>query len=225
MARCEDGLVRALLDLLLPPACAGCGREGVALCTRCLGPLRRRLDEPPGVPIGVPFALPRGLVQLEWCSAFTGPARRALHALKYDGERRLVPILGALLAERWRRAGVRADLVSYVPVHTARLRERGFDQAELLARAAARELRLPCLGALRRRSSTAAQHALGRSARAANVGRAFEVPASLRSQLAGRWVVVVDDVLTTGATLAACAEALLEGGAEAVAGLTVARER
>jgi competence protein ComFC len=217
--------VSALLDLLLPPVCPGCGREGAPICPACLGPLRRRLLEPAGVPVGLPFDLPAGLVQLEWCSAFSGPARAALHALKYDGERRLAPVLSALLAERWRQAGVRADLVSFVPVHEARRRERGFDQAELLARAAATSLGLQCLPLLRRRASTSAQHALGRGARAANVGGVFEVPATVGAVIEGRWILLVDDVVTTGATLAACAAALLDAGAEAVAGLTVARER
>lgn len=215
----------ALLDLLLPPVCPGCGREGAPICPACLGPLRRRLLEPAGVPVGLPFELPGGLVQLEWCSAFSGPARAALHALKYDGERRLAPVLGGLLAERWRQAGVRADLVCFVPVHDARRRERGFDQAELLARAAATGLGLPCLPLLRRRASTSAQHALGRGARAANVGGVFEVPATAGAVIARRWILLIDDVVTTGATLAACATALLDAGAEAVAGLTVARER
>lgn len=215
----------ALLDLLLPPVCPGCGREGAPICPVCLGPLRRRLLEPAGVPVGLPFELPAGLVQLEWCSAFSGPARAALHALKYDGERRLAPVLGGLLAERWRQAGVRADLVSFVPVHEARRRERGFDQAELLARATAKGLGLSCLPLLWRRASTSAQHALGRGARAANVGGVFEVPPRAGSIIAGRWILVIDDVVTTGATLAACATALLDAGAEAVAGLTVARER
>lgn len=215
----------ALLDLLLPPACPGCGREGAPICSTCLAPLRRRLLEPAGVPVGLPFELPGGLVQLEWCSAFSGPARAALHALKYDGERRLAPVLGSLLAERWRQAGVRADLVCFVPVHEARRRERGFDQAELLARAAATCLSLPCLPLLRRRASTSAQHALGRGARAANVGGVFEVPATAGSVIADRWILLIDDVVTTGATLAACATGLLDAGAEAVAGLTVARER
>jgi ComF family protein len=217
--------VSALLDLLLPPVCPGCGREGAPICQACLGPLRRRLLEPAGAPVGLPFDLPAGLVQLEWCSAFSGPARAALHALKYDGERRLAPILGGLLAERWRQAGVRADLVGFVPVHEARRRERGFDQAELIARAAARALSLSCLPLLRRRSSTSAQHALGRGARAANVGGVFEVPSAAEAAVRGRWILLVDDVVTTGATLAACATALLDAGAEAVAGLTVARER
>ncbi|MDP8905859.1 MAG: hypothetical protein M3N29_11270, partial [Chloroflexota bacterium] len=76
-----------LLDLLLPPHCPGCGREGSAPCADCRGAIARRLKEPPGVPIGLAAGLPAGLAQLEWCASFSGPARAALHALKYAGER------------------------------------------------------------------------------------------------------------------------------------------
>ena len=219
------GPVAALLDLILPPACAGCGREGKPLCRSCLGPLRRRLDEPPGVPIGAPFAMPLGLVQLEWVSAYTGPGRAALQALKYDGERRLVPVLARAMAARWRVAGIGADLVTHVPVHQDRRRSRGFDQAELLGRAVAAQLRLPFASLLERTTATRAQYALGRGARAANVGRAFAAAPRAADLVRGRWILLVDDVVTTGATLSACAEALRESGAAAVCGLTVARER
>ncbi|MBA2556106.1 MAG: hypothetical protein H0V12_01975, partial [Chloroflexi bacterium] len=97
--------MRAFLDLLLPPRCPGCGCEGEVLCGKCRRNLERRLDEPAGMPIGLPGTVPRGLVQLEWCASFTGPARAAIHALKYQGERRLAAPLGELLAARWLRAG------------------------------------------------------------------------------------------------------------------------
>src|SRR4051794_28654937 len=126
--------MRAVLDLLLPPRCPGCDTEGVVLCQRCATPLRRRMEEPAGVPIGLPSDLPDGVLQLEWCAAFTGPVRAAVHALKYGGERRLLEPLGSAMAERWRHATVGGDLLVPVPVHPSRRRERGFDQAEELAR-------------------------------------------------------------------------------------------
>jgi ComF family protein len=215
----------AILDLLLPPACPGCGQEGDLICPGCMPAFRRRLSEPPGAPIGLLVELPTGLLQLEWCASFTGPVRAALHVLKYDGERRLARPLGQLLAERWKRAGVSGELLVPVPIHAARLRERGFNQAALLAREAGRALRLPVVDVLVRGQETGAQHALGRGARAANVGRAFTVAPRSERTLAGRWVILVDDVTTTGATLAECAHALLSAGVSAVSGLTVARER
>ncbi|CAN5792608.1 ComF family protein [soil metagenome] len=217
--------MRAFLDLLLPPVCPGCRREGEVLCAACRSHLERRLGEPAGVPIGLANALPRGLVQSEWCAAFSGPARAALLALKYDGERRLAEPLGELLARRWSQAGAGGDTLVPVPIHPERRRERGFDQAELLAQVAGRHLRLPVVPALMRRQRTAAQHSLGRAERADNVGGAFAVRPGMSKDVGGRWLVLVDDVATTGATLSGCAAALHAAGALAVSAITLARER
>src|SRR5262245_59784924 len=108
--------MHAVLDLLLPPTCPGCEVEGRVLCAACDRWLARRLDEPAGLPLGLPWPLPAGLVQLEWCAAFTGPVRAAVHAHKYRGERRLADPLGGAMAARWRRAGGPADVVVHVPV-------------------------------------------------------------------------------------------------------------
>ena len=217
--------VDRLLDLLLPPACPGCGREGSAICSVCERHLRRRIEEPPGVPIGLRSNQPAGLVQLEWCCAYSGPARACLHALKYDGERRLVEPLADLMAVRWQRAGAGGEVLVPVPVHAARRRQRGFDQAELLARGVGHRLGLTVVNALERAARTEAQHSLGRRARAANVGGAFVAAQPSRAPVKGRWVVLVDDVVTTGATMSGCAQALYDAGATAVSGLALARER
>jgi ComF family protein len=129
------------------------------------------------------------------------------------------------MARRWRAVGIGGDVLVAVPVHAARRRERGFDQAELLAHEAGLALGLPVVAALRRAARTTAQHALGRGARAGNVGHAFAVDPALRPAVAGKWPVLIDDVVTTGATISACAEALYEAGARAVSGLSLARER
>src|SRR5439155_13492856 len=102
-----------------------------------------------------------------------------------------------------------------------RLLDRGFDQAVLLAATAARELELQSVAALERRESTAAQHALGRADRARNVEGVFAVPPVTAPLVRGRWVVLIDDVTTTGATLAGCAAALRKEGVVAVSALTV----
>jgi ComF family protein len=211
------------LDAALPANCVGCGTEGLPLCGGCAGRLDARLHAPAGVAIGLPGDLPAPLLQLEWCAPFHATIRDALHAIKYSGEQRLAEPLGRAIARRWARVGVGADLVTHVPVHTDRARHRGYDQAELIARVGARHLGLPHAPLLARRRATAAQFDLDRGDRAANVEGAFAVATT--ADLRGRWVLLIDDVVTTGATLAACATALEAAGALATSAITVARER
>lgn len=220
----RTGIDRAL-DAAFPGTCVACGRDGPALCARCGDALDARLDLPPGVPIGLPADIPEPLLQLEWCAGFRGPVRDALHAIKYRGERRVAEYLGAAVARRWARAGVGGEVVVHVPVHATRRRDRGFDQAEDIARVAAHHLGLPHLAALERIHATVAQFDLDRADRARNVIGAFGVRANDGPRIQGRWIVLIDDVLTTGATLAACATALESAGAAAVSAITVARER
>ena len=213
------------LDAALPAACVGCGREGRPICRACEPALDARLATPAGVPIGLPGELPEPLVQLEWCAQFRGVTRDALHAIKYAGEQRLAEPLGRAVARRWSAAGVGAELVTNVPVPADRERQRGYDQAALIARAAARELGLPCVPLVRRARATIAQFDLDRRDRARNVRGAFVVDPRRAPDVQGRWIVLIDDVMTTGATLAASATALLDAGALAVSAITVARER
>ena len=217
--------MRVILDLLLPPRCPGCGLEGAVICDDCQRPLRRRMAEPPGVPLGLPAVMPEHVIQLEWCASFSGPVRAAIHALKYRAERRLAEPLATALADRWRRVGIGTEIVTWVPVHEARRRERGFDQAEALAVAMASLLGLPVMACLERRQRTHAQHALGQAERADNVAGAFGVRDSARAGVAGSWLLLVDDTMTTGATLSGCAGALMSARARAVSAITVARDR
>jgi ComF family protein len=219
------GVAGRVLDLAFPGACVGCGVDGPLLCAPCGRALDARLDLPPGVPIGLPGDIPEPLLQLEWCAGFRGVVRDALHAIKYGGEQRLAGPLGEAVARRWSAAGAGGTTVVHVPVHAARRRGRGYDQAELIARAAAGALRLPHVAALERRRATIAQFDLDRADRARNVDGAFHVRPDAEPAVRDRWIVLVDDVLTTGATLAACATALEAAGALAVSAITVARER
>jgi ComF family protein len=218
------------LDLAFPAACAGCGREGEPLCSACRPALDARLALPGGTPIGLPADLPMPLLQIEWCAPFAGSVRAALHQLKYGGERRLATPLGEAVARRWARVGVGATVIVPVPVHADRERQRGYDQAALIAEVAARALGLPYVPALDRARATAAQFELGRNERAANVAGAFRLRGTTTrtrdvAAIVGQWVLLVDDVVTTGATLAACAETLDDAGAYAVSAVAVARER
>jgi predicted amidophosphoribosyltransferase len=110
-------------------------------------------------------------------------------------------------------------------VHAERARRRGYDQAFLLAAGVAERLHVPWLAALERTRHTTPQFELGRRARKTNVSGAFALRAGAGSVVAGRWPILIDDVVTTGSTLVACADALYEAGAIGVSALTVARER
>ena len=215
----------ALLDLILPPACAGCGRSGALLCPECLGsltPASRSQDRfvAPDAAVVVGDALVLAMAAF----AHAGPMRRALAALKYSGASRLAPILARaaapalapLLAVRGS-----ATLVP-VPVHRERLRSRGYNQAELIARALARTSRQPYETLLERVRPTTRQHRLDRVARLANLRGAFAVREGAMTVPAA--VILVDDIITTTATLEACASVLREAGVEAVYGFAVARE-
>ncbi len=218
-------LIVALLDLLMPPACAGCGRTGALLCNACLGRLEppwraedRFVAPDAGVVIG--DALTLALAAF----AYQGPMRRALAALKYTGASRLAPILAQAsmpaLQSLTTISGSAAVLVP-VPVHRERRRVRGYNQAELIARAMAKGSGRPCLALLERVRPTTRQHRLDRAARLANLRGAFRVSPKVSVPAA---VILVDDIITTTATLEACASVLREAGVSAVYGFAVARE-
>lgn len=201
-----------IAELLFPPVCLGCRRLlrsdlSLPLCTACA---REQAPLPP---------TDRVLAGVEALHAYDGPLARAVAALKYSGEVELAGPLGRLLARAdalqrpW-------DLVAPVPMHPWRAVLRGYNHAALLARSAARHARLPLAPRLLRRLRAAPPQAgLDAAARRRNLDGAIGV----RRPVAGRRVLVVDDVTTTGATLGACLAALREAGAVEVAGLALLR--
>ena len=210
---------RALLAFALPDSCLSCSAPLEAsrtdLCLACenaLGPAARRVQLP-----GEGVAL---------CAyAFEGPVRSLIHALKYGGRTSIADRLGEALAELVAAEVAaadppgRPDLVAPVPLHCVRARERGFNQSELLARALAPRLGVPLGRPLRKVRHTPPQAGLQRQERlAAQVG-VFEADTNACE---GRLVLLVDDVVTTGATMAAASRALTDAGAAGVSCVAVA---
>lgn len=216
--------VLALLDLLMPPACAACGRSGALLCPECLNAFRppsraadRFLAPDAGVVLGDSLSL--GVTAF----AYEGPMRRSLAALKYAGASRMAPIL-ARAADPALRGLLDLSgpsMLVPVPLHPERRRARGYNQAELLCRSLAERTGLPTGNVLRRARPTTRQHRLNRVARLHNLREAFVVhpPFSLPDS-----VILVDDIVTTAATLEACASVLRDAGCATVYGFAVARE-
>jgi ComF family protein len=155
---------------------------------------------------------------------YEGTARAAIHALKYHGQRRVAAPLAALMAATWRASGARADVIVPVPLHASRARQRGFNQANLLARELARDLGIPLRrDALTRVRPTAPQARLPRVERLRNVAGAFALRPPATAALAGRAVLLVDDVISTGATIQAAASALRDAHPAAIYALALAR--
>lgn len=226
-----------LLDLVFPPRCAGCGTRGTVLCTACLASIappdtrrcagcQRPLAAPAVVGLCAPCAAAgtAPLSGLLVAARYDGAARQAIWALKYHGQRRLAAPLGDLLACAAAALPASPDLVAPVPLHLRRQRRRGYNQAELLARRCASNLKLRMRADLLQRvRETPPQVGLGAVARRENVAGAFTVAPGLAPVVAGRQVLLIDDVCTTGATLSAAAQTLRAAGAATVWGLTIAQ--
>ena len=202
-----------LLQLLFPYECPGCGRrvESEFLCSEC----RRTLVRAKETTIMAVSAT--GIMQAMalWKFEENKPVQRVLHQLKYANTPWLGLSIGVLLAEALlESSSSSADLIVPVPLHAARQLERGYNQSEWIARGVSRRLDIPMVPkALVRRRSTVSQTALSREQRWQNTDGAFAVGSR---RVSGRHVILVDDTLTTGATLMSCAHALIHGGATSV---------
>jgi competence protein ComFC len=229
-----QGLTRlgeAALDLLYPPHCGLCHKDGAFLCDACRDGLPRADGRrctvcwlpQPGSTCHACAEHPTALSRLRSVYRYESDVRRLVHAFKFGGQSSLAKALGDAMAERQAASGGDYDLVVPVPLAPSRARQRGYNQAELLARRVATRLNVPLAAALRRTQDGKPQ-ALSATAeeRRRNVVGAFEVVRA--DAVAGRRILVVDDVATTGASLDACARTLLDAGAEDVGGLTLARE-
>lgn len=226
--RLASALRQGALDLLFPSKCAGCGRAGELLCRTCLGDATRldsrvcRHCATPtgrGTLCGACAAVPPALYRLIAAFTYDGAIRRAIHSFKYQDIRALAPVLADALASDPRLGRLEADALVPVPLHERRLRERGYNQAELLARELGTRMGLPMRTDLVRRVGDGPSQ-LDAADRRANVERAFEAEGEAR----GMHLMLVDDVATTGSTLNACAHVLLKAGAGRVGAIVVAKD-
>lgn len=200
--RCRSGLVP-----IEPPCCLLCGRhvERPGRCPEC--------DRTSS------FVLSRSFGKYE------GILRELLHRFKFSREQELAPVLGFCLTQAWdlHFSQLPIDFLVPVPVHAERLKERGYNQAERLARHLSSYSSIPCLTALQRNRHMKGQASRDRKERLQALEGAYACDPALRDLVSGRRILLVDDIYTTGATAEACSQALLEGGAGEVYVITVAR--
>lgn len=205
-------LVAQAVDLLYPRTCNHCARVGHAWCSHCRAVLE-----------AYPFALSERELDSGLHVISVGPhdglLRDAIHAFKFDGARDLAEILGAALDDGFIQSQLDIDVVVPVPLHERRFRWRGYNQAALLADVVAANLGVPHEALLTRTRYTGTQVGRDAAARRVAVDGAF---AASPAQVNGRRVLLVDDVVTTGSTLSACAEALADAGASFVIAACIA---
>lgn len=236
---------RLALDAVLPPQCLACARLVDApgtLCGTCWSRIAwlapplcaccgRPFEFDPGMGAGDERLLcgpclraPPDFARARAVFRYDEASRGLVLAFKHADRTHGAPAFGRWLARAGAELLAEADLVAPVPLHWTRLAWRRFNQSALLAQAAAAASGRPCVpDLLIRRRRTPTQGELGRSARARNVRRAFAVHRRHGGKVAGRRIVLVDDVFTTGATVEECARTLLAAGAAAVDVLTLAR--
>jgi ComF family protein len=226
--RAWRGPCRLALDLVLPPLCPSCRDplgDGVGLCAACWTKLS--FIEPPSR-LGIPFLYDPGpgLLSMEAIAdppaydraraavRYDDIARALVHNFKYGDQLDLAPLMGRWMARAGRELVAEADALIPVPLHWRRLWARRFNQSAALAAAIAQPKGVPVLhSALKRERTTVQQVGLSRAQRADDVQGAFAVPPEEKGNVAGRRMLLIDDVLTSGVTVDTCARAPLRAGA------------
>ena len=232
--------LRFALDFALPPLCPACrgvlGHSG-GLCGACWSklafiapPYCERLGTPfgydpgPGVLSTEAVANPPAFARARAAVRYDDVASKLVHSLKYGDRLDLAPTMGRWMAQAGRELTKDADALVPVPLHWRRLWARRFNQAAALAREISQASNVPVLDdTLKRLRATPQQVGLNRTDRATNVQGAFAVPDERRAAVVDRRLVLVDDVLTSGATVDTCTRALLRAGAARVDVLVFAR--
>jgi ComF family protein len=200
----------SFLNLIFPPRCEVCQtNNSQAICQKCFSQIK--------------FMKPH--LGVHCVSVYDGALRTAIHRFKFKGRKKLAHALGLVMVQYLSQSPSLAmneiDLIVPVPLHNKRLRQRGFNQTELLARVLSKYYGVPVQPALARTRDTKAQFDLPRTERFTNIDGAFEVID--HDLIHGRRVLLLDDIYTTGATIAECSKALQAAGARRVEILTLSR--
>lgn len=213
-----------LINLILPPTCGNCGLVGDLLCTECKAkivwleePICKLCGRPQEIAVNRCFNCRQErplLRQIRAATLYTDPVRRVIQRMKYEGYFALAEPLAELMFRSWPQWQQTVDLVIPIPLHNERQRERGYNQSELLVRALEGRLGWESESkALSRVRRTQPQVGLSPSERRANVQGAFEADGTV---VTNKRILLVDDVCTTGSTLQAAADVLINSGAVAV---------
>ena len=229
--RSAHSVRQTLLDLLFPPRCVVCRSADVDwFCSACRSKIDR-ISPPLCVHCGRPLdrqecpycqTTPLQIDGIRAIAFFEGNLRKAIHAFKYNHRPELARVLGSLASEYISAHPLPADVITAVPLHTIREHSRGYNQSLLLARVLGAKTNLPVWeNVLTRVRATQSQIRLNAVERIANVQDAF----ASDTRVAGRQILLIDDVCTTGATMDACCVALKQRGAKSVWGLALARGR
>lgn len=206
-----------LCCVVFPARCLCCGRAVLPerlFCDSCAGSLPEDWENRK---LYLKEA-PEGVLQVKACLPYDQGFRRTLHRLKFQEERALAKPIGQLMGEAARSFGLVFQAVVWVPMSDKKLRQRGYNQSELLARSVAKELNLPALAALEQVRETGFQHTKSLVQRVDNVRDAYRATHAV----AGKDLLLVDDIITTGATLLSCTQSLYLAGAKSVCGLCAA---
>lgn len=218
------------VDILYPPRCVSCGKSGYRLCPTCLGKINK-ISPPYCICCGVNLSkgeycsscevmLPKIKAIRSW-ALYDEITRKALQQLKYHRNVALGETFSHFLCELIRETRWKIDVVAPIPLGRGRYRERGYNQAALLAKPVANKLNINYRPKIVYRwRETQSQVNLTFSERKNNVNGAFKADSDLAL---GKRILIIDDITTSGSTLISCAESLIDAGAKTVYGVTVAR--
>lgn len=235
-------VLNAILDFIFPPRCFGCDKdiESGMVCNKCYTQITTTaLGVCPvcGLPVGYNETCHHPLIQIglrpnilsriRALGKYVSPYRGLVHNFKYQNKKKLAQVLGLGLANVINSDPIlsRADYIVPIPLHPARLRERGYNQALLLAEETAFSSGITLKDCLHRNRYTTSQTQLDYTERMKNLSNAFQLKSKVDFILKDRRVILVDDVITTGATLVEAAKTLIENGVGEVFGLVVTTVR